>query len=181
MKLFPVLCAIAVLLAEVCPVHAQTPADAPPRPKIEDAVPIPKKEVVVEPRAGDQQIARRLRDILIATDWFITPVVNVREGVVFLDGEVREEIHRKWASDLAQSTQDVVAVVNRIQIRREVIWDFDAARREVNLLYWQIARSLPLLLLAAFILLISWVLTIGVATLARHLLKQRNCSPLTAR
>ncbi len=178
MKRLALVLVSAVFFIAFNSVGAQTPDKAPPVPKIDDAVQMPKKEVVVEPRAGDQQIAQRLRDILVATGWFISPEVKVREGVVFLDGEAREEIHRKWAADLAQSTQDVVAVVNRIEIRREVNWDFGASRREVNLLYWQIARSLPVVLLSGFILLISWATAKGVVALARHLLRQRIPSPL---
>lgn len=155
------------------PVRAQTPDQPPPAPKVEDAVPAPKKEVVVAPRAGDPQIARRLKNILVATEWFVNPQVAVREGVVFLDGEVQEEIHRKWAGDLARNTQDVVAVVNRIEISREVKWDFAAAQKQVDLLYWQFARSVPLLLLVTFILFLSWAFAKSVAVLARHLLRSR--------
>ncbi len=157
---------------------SQTPDTPAPVPKIEDAVPPPKKEVVVEPRAGDQQIAQRLKDILLATGWFENPVVKVRDGVVFLDGEALEEIHRKWAGDLAQSTQDVVAVVNRMEIRREVSWKFEATQKQVNDLYWQIARSLPIVLLGILVLLITMAVAKIVAILARYFLRPRIDSPL---
>jgi len=152
------------------------PAGRPPA--VEDEVPSPGREVAIEPKAADQKIAQRLKGILVATDWFIKPSVNVREGVVFLDGEAREEGHRKWAGDLARSTQDVVAVVNRINVQREVAWNFDAARQQLTALYWTVARTLPLVLFGLTILILAALLAKLVAALARSLLKQRIPSPL---
>ena len=172
-----------VLASAICVISAplglaQGPETTAPVPKGEDAVPPPTKEVVIEPRAGDQQIARRLVDILLATGWFVNPVVKVRDGVVFLDGEALEEIHRKWAGDLAQSTQDVVAVVNRIEIRREVSWKFEATQKQIEVLYWQIARSLPIVLLGALVLFITGAVAKFVAMLARYFLRPHIPSPL---
>lgn len=147
---------------------AQLPEVKAPAPTAD--VPPPKKEVVVEPRAGDQQIARRLTDILLATGWFTNPVLKVRDGVVFVDGEVLEESHRKWAGDLAQSTQDVVAVVNRIEIKREVIWNFGTTRKQLDGLYWQVARSLPTVMLGALVFLLTVVVAKIVVVLARYFL-----------
>ena len=167
------MCVISVQLA-----LAQAPDTTAPAPKVEDAVTPPKKEVVIEPRAGDQQIARRLTDILLATGWFSSPAVKVRDGVVFLDGEAFEEVHRKWAGDLAQSTQDVVAVVNRIEIKREVSWKFEQTQKQLETLYWQIARSLPTVLLAALVLLVTGGIAKVVAMLARYFLRSRIPAPL---
>ena len=144
----------------------------------EEMAPSPKKEIVVQPLAGDQQIAKRLRGILVATGWFTEPEVTVREGVVFLDGATTQDLHRAWAASLAERMQDVVAVVNRIEVRPTVQWDFGFAQAEVQRLYWQFAQALPLILLACLTLLVSWVASIVVASLARRMLGLRISSPV---
>ena len=45
------------------------------------------------------------------------------EGVVFLAGQTKSEQHKEWAGRLATNTQDVVAVVNRIQVIEKSMWD----------------------------------------------------------
>lgn len=159
-------------------VLAQAPESVPMPPASENQVALPKNEVAVEPKAADRKIAQRLNEILLATDWFIGPSVEVREGVVFMDGEAREESHRKWAGDLARNTQDVVAVVNRIAVQREVAWNFEATRQQLTALYWQVARTLPLIILGLAIFLLSGLLAKLVAALARRTLKARIPSPL---
>lgn len=137
-----------------------------------------RKEIAVEPRAQDEQIERRLEDILKATDWFISPDVTAREGVVFFEGIAREEEHKEWASTLGKSTEDVVAVVNRMEVRPEVRWNLDSVQTELSELYWQAARALPFVLLAIIVLLLSWLAAAGVAMLARRGLRERIPSPL---
>src|SRR5690606_29033520 len=83
------------------------PATEPP-PADAGSAPAMPKRVDVEPVARDAQIASRLQRILTATGWFIDPDVRVEEGVVFLDGQTRSDVHRQWAGNLASSTQDVV-------------------------------------------------------------------------
>ena len=79
---------------------AQAPDVIPSSPKTEDTVVLPKNEIAIEPKADDQKIAQRLNEILLATDWFVGSTVRVREGVVFLDGEAREETSQEvgWRS-----------------------------------------------------------------------------------
>ena len=84
-------------------------------PAKEELTSAPTK-VDVNPVARDEEILKRLQNILDATNWFTDPQVLVEEGVVFLNGQVESEELKKWASDLARNTQDVVAVVNRMEI-----------------------------------------------------------------
>jgi small-conductance mechanosensitive channel len=140
-----------------------------------------RKEIAVEPRARDEEITARLTNILNATDWFTSPRVDTRAGVVFLDGIALEESHKDWATELAQSTQDVVAVVNKMEVRPEVRWDLQYVQRELSEVYWQAARAIPLVLLAIFVLALSWVASLGLAMLARRGLRHRIPSPLLLR
>ena len=168
---------LAMFMIMAAPASAQNITLQPTAPKAETPQGSPGKEVAVEPQAADVQIEKRLEGILEATDWFIAPKVVSREGVVFLDGITKDEIHREWATKLAQNTQDVVAVVNKIEVRPEVSWNLDGIQSGLRDLYWSAARSLPLLVLAAFVLGISWILAAGVAMLARQGLQRRIPSP----
>ena len=84
-------------------------------------------KVDVNPVARDEEILKRLQSVLYATNWFTDPQVRVAEGVVFLSGKVESEEIKKWAGNLARNTQDVVAVVNRMEVLEPPVWDFRPA------------------------------------------------------
>lgn len=102
-------------------------------------------KVDVKPVARDDEIRERLQRVLEATGWFADPQVDVDEGVVFLSGRTETGDLKKWAGDLARSTQDVVAVVNRLEVAEPSVWDFEPAWNEASVLWRDIARSLPIL------------------------------------
>lgn len=165
---------MTVLLALVAgPAQAQTP------PTIEDAVaPGSTTEVAVAPGARDTQIADRLRRILDASNWFSSLSVTVREGIVFLDGQTETDERRDWAQQLALRTQDVVAVVNRVEVQRAISWDLTPTWRELGRLVDRAQWFLPLTVVSVIILLLFWLMSLGVAKLARSTLRQRLSSPL---
>ncbi len=130
-------------------------------------------KVEIEPVAEDDQIAQRLTDILVATTWFDSPVVRVDEGVVFLRGITHQADYRTWAGDLARNTQDVVAVVNRIEVKERSMWDMTPAWTELRNLGREGIQMLPLLGLAILLLVTTWIAAIWSTRLARSLLKRR--------
>ena len=138
----------------------------------------PKTPVTVVPAANDVDISKRLEGILESTGWFVAPRVTVRQGVVSLDGTTDTQEHQRWAGDLAEKTQDVVAVVNRIKVETDVGSTFGRAGEELNGLYRQAVQSWPLVVLALVILIISWLLAKLVSLLARHFFAGRVASPL---
>lgn len=101
----------------------------------------------------DVQIEERLGKILRAASWFIRPSVRAEEGIVFLEGTTAEERHRQWAGDLARRTEDVVAVVNRIELSPRSLTDVKPALQGLELLWTGFIRSTPLLLVGALLLL----------------------------
>lgn len=138
----------------------------------------PGQEVLVEPVADDSAIEARLQRILEASEWFQQPRVEVSEGIAFLDGVTENEERREWAGRLARTTQDVVAVINRIEVRPSVEWDFEPAWDEVRNLAQQGQRVLPLLALALVVFFITWLVAKLVARLARAAFRKRVSSPL---
>lgn len=149
----------------------KAPADEGTAKEDTQAASAPKVEI--EPLAEDDQIARRLTDILEATTWFENPEVRVDEGVVFLRGLTHQADYRTWAGDLARNTQDVVAVVNRIEVLERSMWDMTPAWGELRKLGREAIQMLPLLGLAVLLLIATWFAASWSTWLARSLLKRR--------
>ncbi|MCU0715436.1 MAG: mechanosensitive ion channel [Pirellula sp.] len=147
--------------------------------KAEEKLAAPTK-VEVEPIAEDRQIERRLLRILNATEWFTAPSVRVDEGVVFLTGIARREEHKSWASELSQKTQDVVAVVNRMSVQASPLWDLRPAWREAEELGRNLIRSVPLMLLAVVLVVLTWLLAGITHRLTRFTFSSKLKSPLLA-
>lgn len=112
-------------------------------------------KVDVKPVARDEEIRERLQNVLEATEWFTAPEVRVEEGVVFLDGMATTEELKKWASDLARNTQDVVAVANRMEVAESSIWDLAPAWSGLSKLWREFIRAMPFLLFGLLILAVS--------------------------
>jgi len=144
-----------VLVAQDSPTATQTAAATAAEDTNRDA-PAALKDVVIDPLAADDEIADRLTKILTATTWFENPQVKVDEGVVFLKGTAGQADYRTWAGDLARNTQDVVAVVNRIQVTERSIWDLSPAWIELRKLERETIQMFPLLALAVLLLVGTW-------------------------
>lgn len=157
--------------------HAQEP---PVEESSEEAEIAPEvsQQVDVEPVAQDDQIEERLISIMEATEWFIAPKVEVQDGVVFLDGQAHKEAYQEWAGNLARNTQDVVAVVNRIKILPQPIWNFSPAIAEIQALWRDTIQAIPLILFGTVVLLLSWWLSKWVRQLAHYLFSDKIGSPL---
>jgi small conductance mechanosensitive channel len=111
--------------------------------------------VDVTPVARDEEIVRRLQNVLDATGWFTDARVQVDAGVVFLSGQTETEELRKRAGDLARNTQDVVAVANRIEVPQPSVWDMRPAWAGLLALWRDCLHSLPFLVFGLIILALS--------------------------
>lgn len=158
MRLLFALLSCCLLMAG--PLTAQTATD--------DSSPV--NDVSVSPAARDEQIAERIGGILDATGWFADIAVGVEDGIVFLDGTADSEDHRVWARDLAAKTQDVVAVVNRIDVSSDLNWSFAPAMGALEDVAKRVVRAAPLVVLALVILPITWWLSAFVARGLRRFL-----------
>ncbi|TVQ00038.1 MAG: BON domain-containing protein [Planctomycetaceae bacterium] len=142
------------------PLRAQSPGDAvggqaeASAADRDDLATAPTK-VDVNPVAFDDEIRKRLQSVLDATGWFTEPGVEVREGVVFLNGQAETDELRRWAGDLARNTQDVAAVANRIEVLEPSVWDFSPAWRASLVLWRDFVRSLPFFFFGLLILTLS--------------------------
>lgn len=147
-------------------------------PPASDPVEQPEQAIAVEPVARDDAIAKRIREIMLTTEWYKDVKVRVDEGVVFLDGLSGTEDQRLWARNLASKTQDVVAVVNRIQVDPTPHWSFQPAYHELKRLVYRFIGVLPLIMLAIIILPLAWLLAKLVYRMMNGFLARRIDSPL---
>lgn len=170
-----------------CAIFSFTPAaaqqlyaseDMPVPTKAADGKPESPGKVEVQPVAGDDEISRRITDILKVTSWFGEPDVTVREGVVFLKGTAEDDESRQWAGDLTRNTQGVVAVVNQIEVTPTTVWDFEPTFQVMNDMIRGFIRLLPLIVVALVVIIISWIFARLTAHLLRHGLRARSLSRL---
>ncbi len=131
------------------------------------------RQVDVAPVAHDEEIRIRLEGILEATGWFTEPRVEVRQGVVFLSGIAETVELKEWAGELARSTQDVVAVANRMEVLERSVWDFSPAWRGLRTLWRDFVRALPALFFGLVVLALSAGAGVLVTRRARVLLSRR--------
>lgn len=136
------------------------------------------QRVDVAPVADDTQIRERLIRILTATAWFEDPQVEVNDGVVFLSGWTETGDYKRWAGDLARNTQDVTAVVNRIEILDPDIWDYQPAYTGLQELWRNIMSAIPFLIFGIVVLVIFWGISALVAKGARAYLTNRQMNDL---
>ena len=142
--------------AQDAPVEKQSMVDT----QVKESVSKPEapNKVDVKPEARDEEIAKRLSEILDATQWFNEPAVKVDQGVVFLKGQAKQDEYKTWASDLASNTQDVAAVVNRMAVNEKSIWDFSAAFTELREFRTSAIQAIPLAVFGFVILCCTWLL-----------------------
>lgn len=136
------------------------------------------QKVEVQPAAEDEQISSRLESILNATGWFIDPHVRVEHGVVFLTGTAQTDDHKTWATNLVQNTQDVVAVVNKMQTERAPVWNFQPAMTSLREMWLSFVGLWPFLALAALIMLVTLVTARLSRRFTARVLQKRVTVPL---
>ncbi len=166
---------LLVLITMPLSVHAQVQNQTETIEQDETTAP---ERVDVEPVANDAQIRERLVRILTATEWFEDPQVEVNDGVVFLSGSTKTNDHKRWAGDLARNTQDVTAVVNRIEILDPDIWNYQPAFTGLQELWRNIMSAIPFLIFGIVVLVIFWGISVLVAKGARSYLAKRLINDL---
>ncbi|KAA1261472.1 Small-conductance mechanosensitive channel [Rubripirellula obstinata] len=135
-------------------------------------------KVEVDPVNSDERIANRLREIMEATGWFESPTARVDRGVAFLEGTVDSKKHQAWAEATAMKTTDVVAVVNRVKVAEQPLWNFAPAMESLKQLGRETVGMLPLIVIALVIGIMSYYLAVLSAKFTRWLTCNRIDSKL---
>lgn len=141
-------------------------------------IPDPADKIEVNPEIQDNEIRKRIEEILVTTPWFTGPKVQVKNGVVFLKGKTKDLEYKKWAENLASHTQNVVAVVNQIEVVNPTIWSFQQITTGLLEQWQRMLRGLPFFVFALIVLLISWLAARFASLSTRKSLKYRKIHPL---
>ncbi|CAL1125188.1 unnamed protein product [Cladocopium goreaui] len=149
-----------------------TPPQTPDNASIDGEAVVTGK-VDVQPLARDEEIEARLSQILKSTEWFSNATVDAENGVVFIQGETSQQQYKEWATKLAQQTQDVVAVVNRVDVVSGPIWNFTPAYTQLHTLWRSTIQSLPLVVVGIVILFLTFLATRLSSRLARSILSRQ--------
>ena len=116
--------------------------------------------------AQDQRIAERLRATFAGVEALRGVRVNVNAGVVRLTGEVPSNAARELAGQLARQIEGVALVENELQLVQDVARRLDAAWDTLRQRWYGLIGLLPLLAVAALVLVLFWY--------AGHLLAGRS-------
>lgn len=136
------------------------------------------EQIEIAQSAPDRAIGARLQEILTTTGRYRELRVQVRDGVVFLDGTATSAEDRRWAGDLARNTEGVAAVMNRIAVTTPPIWEFEPALEGMRDMARGGVRALPALVVAMIIILVAIVLAVFGTRLTRRLSRRRTQSHL---
>ncbi len=172
------------LVVAVAPawVHAQQEASAEPpsdsaEPPSDSAGP-PSDSAGPPSEEPSAEVEQRLERTLHTTGWFDDVSVRFDEGVLFLSGVADSEEHRDWASQLAEKSAGVVAVVNQIKSVENSDWDLSGPRRELHRMLAEAWSYLPILAVAFLLLVTTMLVARASVTFVRRILHGRLQSQL---
>ncbi len=113
------------------------------------------REVAVDAVTEDTTITNRLREILDTTGRYGNVTVDVRHGVVFFEGQVRDESEGAWLGDLAARTEGVVAVSNRVRVPDPPAWSLTPATTELRRIWRDILAAAPRFIIGLFVMFVA--------------------------
>lgn len=122
----------------------------------------------------DLEISNRIEKILAATEWFPKLDLEVKEGLVFLKGNVDTPERLEWAKNIIEGTEGVVAVVEDLEQRKSVSDSLDPVQDEVNSIIQKGYRILPYLISAILILLVFCAFAFLTNRLIKNILMRRH-------
>lgn len=132
-----------------------------------------QKVIPVKAGASDDAVRDRIRSILMASEWFEEIAVLNNSGIVTLRGTTIRNEHKDWAENIAYRTQDVIAVVNKIQVVNPNPWSLAPLVDQTQTLFQRALRHIPQWIVSLFILLLSIFLAKRLVATARRLLMRR--------
>jgi small conductance mechanosensitive channel len=129
--------------------------------------------IAVEHITSDKKIEQRLNEILTAVGSYDNVKIQVLSGVVILSGIVSEGRQVEWVQALAARLDGVVAVQSQLVVESKSLFDFTPARKEIDRLSTIIMGHLPVIILAIFVLALSFVIFYFASSAIRKALVNR--------
>ncbi|WP_345682830.1 mechanosensitive ion channel family protein [Novipirellula caenicola] len=120
----------------------------------------PPPTIEVENVVEDSAIASRLSRIFESSGWYRDLDIQSDNGIVTIAGVADTEEHREWAGSTARRTQDVIAVINKMEVDSAV--EFTSSKQVIteslNELWRDLLVRSPLLIAAAIVLVATSLL-----------------------
>ena len=119
-----------------------------------------------EEPGSDASIDARLREIYDAVEGLADVEVSVQSGVVVLRGVALSSSATDIAETLAERTEGVIAVDNRIRTDRDVASRLERLADNLRDKFYQLLALAPIVLVAGLILVAAWWASRGIGALA---------------
>ena len=118
-------------------------------------------QIGVAKTVDDAQIRERIKRILDASTRVNNADVRVEEGIVFLQGQADDASVNDWATGIARNTEGVVAVVNNVELSKQIQFagTLDQVRKSLAALWRDFLQRVPLILAGCLVLFLTWVST----------------------
>lgn len=140
-----------------------------------------EQTIEVQQKVADQAIEQRFKSILELSNRIHDAKVEVKEGVLILSGRADDENDREWVENAANRTEGVIAVVNNIKLITAEQWDMKPAVDEALSLYDKFVRSIPKIVIALVILLLTWAVARVATAVATKALNNKIHTPFVLR
>lgn len=113
----------------------------------------------VEATVEDAKISERLEDILEASGWFAEIKIQVRNGIVTINGQADTSEHSLWAEDIAKRTTGVIGVRNELEVdtNLEFADSMSIVFNSLRQLYRDFLLRLPFLIAGLLFLVATWL------------------------
>ncbi len=121
------------------------------------AAPVGQRITTDNTAEDDRKIRGRLRDIFHELDDLRGVRIDVRQGIVTLDGQVPLAESESRALQLARQVEGVVEVENRLVINRDLQARLHSTGQDLQALGKTLVTGLPLFVLALLVLVVFWV------------------------
>lgn len=136
----------------------------------------PSAIVAVDDIADDHSIDDRLTQIFESAGWFRELRVDADNGIVTIEGVSDSEEHREWATNVARKTQDVIAVINKLDVEAvvDIASSKETVEKSLDTLWKDFLIRSPLLLAAIIILVVTGILARLLGWIATKLIENRT-------
>lgn len=115
------------------------------------------EDIALDPGVADRAIIDRLTVIYETSGWFEALEISAVDGVVILDGQADHQDARDWATQVAEATEGVSVVINRLDISVPPSIDAYSVQESLAELWRGFYRLLPLIGIGLLVLILSAV------------------------
>lgn len=130
--------------------------------------------VDIPPLATDSAIEQRLSELIQVTKWYQKVELDVNHGLVILTGEVENETRREWLVKLAEKTDGVVSVIDKLELSVPTARVFEPAFKEVQSLSERSLKKIPYIFSAILVIILTFLLSLLMRNSVKRLLRDRG-------